>query len=230
MENNFIENINRIIEILSQDKNLNFKHSQLPKFTKQKIITPIGDFSQSLTKQKSIFPDSLVDLSKLKTLIQKLEKRKSIIRLDHIGFCYKVDNLNEEKNRLVKLSRNAQLPLFQEPSNDDGLWLFLGDISDWQNPVIEFVPIAHSSDRNINYWLPHVQIDIDTSLNEQDINLLIKDTFSKDISPFSIHIDEITYIVRNRLGCSDGINIFLDLATNKRNVPLLRQKKWKRVE
>lgn len=229
MNKNFIENINQILQILSQDPHLNFSHPQLPHFTDSEISTPIGDIFHTLTKKRTNLQNYLVDLSKLKELVDLLSEKKTILRLSHIGFCYKVKNLIKEKERLVSLSKEANFSLFQEPSSDDGLWLFLGNISNWQDPVIEFVPIAHTSDKDADYWLPHVQIDIDTSLDGEGLTFLIKKIFDKDVVPFPIIINDVTYIVRNRLGCIDGINIFLDLATNQRNVPYLREKIWKKI-
>lgn len=225
----FFKRINQIISILSKNKNLNFNHSQLPKFQHPKVLTPIGNFGHVFEKDKSKLPDSLINLSQLEKLVQKMREQSAMLRLSHIGFCYKVEKLEEEKERLIQLSQKSTVDLFQEPSNDDGLWLFLGDISNWQNPVTEFVPIAQTLDKSRSYWLPHIQIDIDTTLDERNIIDLVRNSFADDVEPFPIRINDTTYIIRNRLGCVDGINIFLDLATNKRNVPLLRQKTWQKI-
>lgn len=95
----------------------------------------------------------------------------------------------------------------------------------WQDPLIEFVLIGNSTDKWIDYWLPHLQIDIDTTLSDRQIENIIQTAFGGAVDPFRLLvIDGITYIIRIRLGIVDGININLDIATKSRRVQFHREK------
>lgn len=222
-------NLQKIIKILSKNKHLEFSHTQLGKISENEINTPIGDAISLFSNKKSKLSNDLIDLELLEKLVGRLTKNNSIIRLSHIGFCYKVLSAIDEKIRISNLVKESDLDLYQEESNDDGLWLFVGDANKWEEPVIELIPIESTNDKYVDYWLPHIQIDIDTNLTGEEIDNIVKSIFGNKIIPFCIKIDGSTYIIRNRLGVIDGVNIFLDLATNSRNVKYLRQELWKKI-
>ncbi len=226
---NLTTDLQKIIRILSKNKNLEFSHPQLANISKDKIITPIGDALTLFSNKRSKFSNDLVDLELIEELIDQLTDNKLIVRLSHIGFCYKVSSAKDEKIRVTNLAKQLNLHLYQEESNDDGLWLFVGDASKWEDPVIELLPIENTNDTYVDYWLPHIQIDIDTNLTGKEIDKIIRSIFGKMIIPYYIKIDGTTYIIRNRLGIIDGVNIFLDLATNSRKVKYARQDLWKKI-
>ncbi|HUV46972.1 MAG TPA: hypothetical protein VMW29_02450, partial [Candidatus Bathyarchaeia archaeon] len=86
------------------------------------------------------------------------------------------------------------------------------------------LPVENTKDRWVNYWLPNFQIDLDTTLNCEQIEKLVFDTFQGKIKPFrAVVMDGVTYCVRIRLGIISGINIYLDLGTNSRNVKYVRK-------
>lgn len=225
---NLNKTLREIITILSSSKNLDFKNC-LIELTDSQIITPIGDISEMLFKQKSKLKDELIDLELFKKFILILDSNNLIVRLNHLGFGYRVKSQKIEKQRLVNLVRKTDKNLYEEESNDFGLWLFLRDTQEWEKPLVEFVPVE-ADHPEIDYFLPHIQIDIDMKLNSSEIENIIKKTFNNIIKPYHIVIiDGITYIVRNRLGVIDGVNIFLDLATKSRNVQLHRQNYLKKL-
>lgn len=229
MNNKLINKLKQIIAILAQNKNLDFSNPQLPNLLENKIDTPIGDVLTFFSNKKSKFSDKMIDLELLQKLIVKLTKDKSLVRLNHVGFCYKTSSLETEKNKLINLVQQSNVNLYQEESNDEGLWFFIGNIDNWENPVIELFPIGTTNDRYVDYWLPHIQIDVDTKLTAEEIKTTIKLIFGKKITPIPIEIEGITYIIKNRLGVIGGVNIFLDLATNSRNVQYSRQRLWKKI-
>lgn len=216
MENDYILSLKKILETLNLE-------NDLLKITNNKIISPIGDIVLQLIKHKSNMINDLIDFEKLKKLTDKLSA--SIIRLNHIGFCYKTDSQIQEKQRLINLTKKTKLHLFEEPSNDDGLWLFLGEAEQWKKPMIEFLPIEKVTQwiEWKEYWLPNIHIDIDLDLDGKKIINFVKEIFGKSFELHLIIINGITYIVRCRLGVVDGVNIFLDLATNARNVESQRK-------
>ncbi|MEK7078574.1 MAG: hypothetical protein AAB929_00740 [Patescibacteria group bacterium] len=219
--------LNEIIEVISSNKNINFADS-LIKLTESQIITPIGDISEVLFSRKSKLKDQIVDIRLLKNLMTVLNNDNSIVRLNHIGFGYRVKSQQIERQRLINLVQKTSQYLYEEESNDFGLWLFLGNTQEWEKPLIEFVPVE-ADHPEIDYFLPYIQIDIDTTLNAREIDKVVKEVFNDIIKPYHIIIDGITYIVRNRLGVINVVNIFLDLATNARNVRLHRHKYLKKL-
>ncbi|MFH0942785.1 MAG: hypothetical protein V1810_01285 [Candidatus Beckwithbacteria bacterium] len=214
MNKDFILAFEKVLETLNLNTNL-------LKITNNKIITPLGDIVPLLIKHKSNLSNMPIDFNKLKKLTDKLSS--SIIRLNHVGFCYKTFSNIQEKLRLIKLAKKTKIHLYEEPSNDDGLWLFLGNTDQWEKPMIEMVPIEKTNDKWKEYWLPHVQIDLDTKLSAQEVISLVKLIYGNSFKPHFIVINGVTYIVRCWLGVIDGVNIFLDLATKARNVEYSRK-------
>lgn len=210
------------------NKNLLFENSDLFKISSSKITTPVGD-PLTLFKQKSRAKDEIIDLDLLKDFVNYISASDSIIRLNHIGFGYLVDDKQLEKQRLIKSVQKTNLYLYEEESNDFGLWLFMGNIGKWQNPLIEFVPVQKSNE-NYDEYLPHIQIDIDTKYSSVQIDDLIAKYFNDKVKSYHIAvIDGITYIIRLKIGSIDGVNIFLDLATNSRNVKKHREEFLKKI-
>lgn len=229
MGSELIKIFQQIIDIISQSENLSFDSPKLPIFQGIAINTPIGDVIPLLLSQPSLLPNQLINLDLLDKFVKVLNQKKAIIRLNHIGFCYKVESQEKEKARIVSIVKQSSNYLYQEKSNDPGLWLYIGDIEKWEDPLIELLPIENTNDSGRQYWLPHVQIDIDTTLGSEDIKSIVYFIFGDKIRSSSLSIDSTTYSIRNRLGVINGVNIFLDIATNARNVKYTRQEMWKKV-
>jgi len=223
-----LRTLKTIIGILSINKNLLFENSDLFEISSSKITTPIGD-PLTLFKQKSRTRDEIIDLGQLKDFVNYISTSDSIVRLNHIGFGYLVDDKQLEKQRLIKSVQETNFYLYEEESNDFGLWLFMGNIEKWQNPLIEFVPVEKSYE-NFDEYLPHIQIDVDTKYSSVQIDDLIVKYFDNKVKSYHIAmIDGITYIVRVKIGSINGVNIFLDLATNSRNVKKHREEFLKKI-
>lgn len=225
---NLYQTLDKVFQLLSLSNKIQLSDCPV-RVTDPQIITPIGDVAPVLHRQKSKLKDAIVGLNLLKDLIVRLDDNKSIVRLNHIGFGYRVKSQQTERERLIHLAEKTDQYLYEEESNDFGLWLFLGNTNIWESPLIEFVPVE-ADDPKIDYYLPHIQIDIDTTLNANEIEKIVTDVFDNTIQPYRVAvIDGITYIVRNRLGVIDGVNIFIDFATNSRNVKFHRQNFLKKI-
>lgn len=229
-KNKILDVFQKVLSVLFCNETLVFQNTDLLDFSDTEIITPVGNILPLLSECKSKLPDHPVNFELLKQLINTLNNDRSIVRLNHIGFCYKVDSQEKEKERLINLLRQTKFHLYQEKSNDDGLWLFIGDTINWEEPMIELVPVEKTNDKWVDYWLPHIQIDIDTNLTAEEIEDRTTSVFTNAIEPYSITIDGTVYIVRNHLGIIDGINIKLDLATSARNVKFTRQHLLTRID
>lgn len=160
------------------------------------------------------------DISRLGTA---LEKKRAIIRLNHIGFCYKVASRQTERRLLIARAQTKGWHVYEEPSVDEGLWLFVGDTESWQNPLLEYIPVAETKNRWAAYWLPHIQIDLDTSLSEREIKNILRSVFWRKASPHATVIDGVVYFVGVWLGVVSGVNFELDLGTNARNTRYARE-------
>lgn len=229
MNSQLLEYLHNVLFQLENVAGLSLADSTLFSISGAKLITPIGDVLPLLMRSKSKLKDQIIKPTVFNQLLHPLIEEQALIRINHIGFCYKVENLNEEKNRLIRLSKKTHFQLYEEPSNDRSLWFFLGNLIKYDATTLEFVLVEHSADRWVEYWLPHVQIDIDTTLSEEQIRTLVKNACGNQIKPYAIKIGGVAYIIRCRLGNIDGVNINLDLATNKRDVKYLREKIWKKI-
>lgn len=238
MSNGLVNNLTGILKALGINSNLSnliggeiktSLNQTLISLADNKIVFPLGNVQEMLGGESNNLSDQPIDFEKLDELINDLSLNNSIVRLSHLGFCYKTISAQDEKIRLSEATKKTALHLYEEPSNDEGMWLFLGDVKIWKDPTIEFVLIEKTTDPDKEYWLPHIQIDIDTTLSANEIISEIAKIYGSEMKPFSIVINGITYIERCRLGRVGGVNIFLDLATNSRNVNDLKNNIWKQI-
>lgn len=230
MKTGFFNTLINVLDILEVNKKLSIEDNKLISFSDGKIQTPVGDVFLLLNQHKSKLEDQFVDLEALQKFVNNLTDSNSLVRLNHIGFCYKVNSHEAETERLKKLIKSSPFHLYFEPSNDEGKWFFIGNTDNWENTMLELIPVEKTNDKWKEYWLPHVQIDIDTTLTEDEIKQYVSSAFGKTATPFPIAIDKVVYIVRNRLGIIRGVNIMLDIATNARNVKYQRLNLLKRID
>jgi len=235
MVNLFCHTLLKIFKVLSLNSHLNYfandrvminisKNVSLFSCDNRGFCTPIKRINSIFDKQRSPLGNSFARITALNFLVKQLTAGNVLVRLNHIGICYKTASQLKEKKLLTQEAKKTDLNLYQEPSNDYGLWLFLGNTNNWEDPLLELLPVENTKDRWVNYWLPNFQIDLDTTLNCEQIEKLVFDTFQGKIKPFrAVVMDGVTYCVRIRLGIISGINIYLDLGTNSRNVKYVRK-------
>lgn len=185
-----------------------------------RLATPLADDTlSSLFTYRSKRADQLIEQSLVEGFISAIKSSKGFRGINHIGFCYKVPFKESEVKRITREVSNKGYSVYQEPSNDDAAWIFVGDISEITNPLLEFLPHeGKANDEWIDYWLPHIQFDIDTGLSPGEIEALVKKFIHKPGTPYSIKIDGVTYIQRVNLGCLEGVNLMLDISTNNRDI------------
>ncbi len=223
-----------IFRVLSTSNKLNYYKNGGVKIKTQDNKTLLTLDQQSITapvlkinemfNYKSPLKDNFVNISRLESFINRLDNNQFLVRLNHIGFCYKVKSQAQEREKIKREVSKTLWHLYEMESNDAGLWLFIGNNSYWQDPMIELLPIEKTDDRWVNYWLPHIQIDIDTSLPGEKIEQIIKEVFTGKVFPFrSCVIDKVIYSIRARLGIVSGVNIVFDFATKERDVKYSRK-------
>lgn len=189
----------------------------------KEIITPVTDISNSVFEDESPLTDNFVTNENLLKLIGSLNEKKVIEHLNHVGFCYKISSQTEELSRIRAVINKTSCHLYEMESNDQAKWYFVGYKNNWQDPLIELLPVPPNKDKFKDYWLPHIQIDIDTHLSADEIEKLIKNIFEKSRIPIRLGDKRNTYCVRLRLGVIAGVNIQLDIATSARKVAYSRK-------
>lgn len=91
--------------------------------------------------------------------------------------------------------------------------------------MIELLPVVVPKDppKDIPYWMPHIHIDINTSLSADEIVGVIKQVVGDSRTPIRYTDPERgTHCVRLWLGTVSGVNINLDLSTKVRNLEWVR--------
>ena len=94
----------------------------------------------------------------------------------------------------------------------------MGDKKNMHTPLIEFLPTEKVSDYYQDYWLPHIHIDLHTHLTIDEIKYSTHTIFHgiKTANP-TVVMNGIIYQARIWLGVVSGVNLCLDLGTNKIN-------------
>lgn len=237
----FINKLLEIIQIIPDKSALSSTNMErvsliLPSGQPLLTISPSGieipgiQISENFFTKTSPLPDDFVPMSQVVELVEFLTKNNLFQRLNHLGLCYSVDSVKIEKERLVNEVKETNLHLYEEVSNDDSAWLFLGDRKYWPSPLVELVLNEKTTDKWRDRWLPHFQIDIDTYLNGDEIEKLILKTFKGNVKPYRIVENEkFILLVRARLGIVSGININLDLGSEARMTRFYRQNLLKQV-
>ncbi|MCR4264283.1 MAG: hypothetical protein NUV98_06215, partial [Candidatus Roizmanbacteria bacterium] len=161
-----------------------------------------------LFDNRSPLQDEFVPTDQIKKLLGYLLSHNLFQRLNHVGICYQTKSVKDEKERILQEARNAQVHVYEENSNDGQTWLFVGDIANWDDPLVEIVLVQNTDDKWKDYWLPHFQIDIDTFLNGDEIEALLLKIFEGKVKPYRLfETDKFICVVRARLGILSGINI-----------------------
>jgi hypothetical protein len=196
----------------------------------EQITIPSLPIPRSFFEKPSPLSDNFVPQTQLKSFIEDLTGQNKIRRLNHVGLCYLVPSIDQEKQRLKEEIGKTNWHLYEEESQDLSAWLFLGNKTTWEDPLLEFCPTEDNSDQWKDYWLPHFQIDIDTGLEGVEIENLLKKHFGKNVFPYHlVTVDNYLCIIRARLGSIAGVNINLDLGTAGRPTQYHREKLLKEI-
>lgn len=234
-KNYFLDKLLEIIKIIPNGINFSSEKEEnaslvLPNGQLLFNISPSGinipgvSVSNNFFNKTSQLPDDFVPMPQVSELFEYLTKNNLFQRLNHLGLCYSVQSIKLERERLINEVSKTNLHLYEENSNDNSAWLFLGDRKYWPSPLIELVLNDKTENKWKDYWLPHFQIDIDTYLNGDEIEKLIKETFKRKVRPYRIiENEQFIILVRARLGIISGININLDLGFEGRMTRYNRQ-------
>jgi hypothetical protein len=175
-----------------------------------------------MSASKSRLADAFLDFRDIENLCKIIFRKSNSVDFNHLGFCYQVKSKNEEKTRLSGVAKNKGLYLYEIPSNDFASWLFVGDVSNPKDPIIEFLPVEKVNDYYLDYWLPHVHFALHTNLSADEIKYTVHKALkgNKSANPAAV-VDNITYQSRIWLGTISGINFCLDFYINEPGNSLL---------
>ncbi len=212
-----IEQVETIYRLLGDDR---IEKLGLFSIEAGKVATPLTDDTiSSLFAYRSKRADEVVEQSATEGIITGLKANEGFKGINHIGFHYKAASKEAEVKRITDEASKQGWHVYQEPSIDDAAWVFVGDISRITDPLLEFLPLeGQPTDKWVDYYLPHIQFDIDTRLPPDEIEAIVKKFIRKPFTPYPIKIDGVTYIQRVNLGCLDGVNLMLDISTNRRDI------------
>ncbi len=168
--------------------------------------------------------DDYVSSEIQENFLKEISLAGKILRLNHIGFCYPVVSINLEKEKILKMAKEKGLFLYEIPANDFAEWLFIGDLTDWRDPMIEIMPIEGKIvDKEIGWWLPHIQVAVDTNLSFEEIKKACGKVFKGARRVVPISYEGFVTQVRIWQGVISGVNIHLDLATSATNSRYVRK-------
>ncbi|MCA9392550.1 hypothetical protein KC614_05140 [candidate division WWE3 bacterium] len=207
-----------------------YKERNLMKVTKDEISVLGVNLDDKFTIDKPRLPDHTKNMSMVETFIKNVSK--GFLRINHIGFAYRVMDKDAEYELVVRDLHEAGIDVYVEASNDPmSKWIFAGDIGNWENTIIEIVPADKKRGEWMNYWLPQIHIDIDTDLSAEHISSRVNEIFSgTPVKPFNaVEIDGVVYVVGLFVAIANGVNIYLNLGTDQRVTKVHRYKRLERV-
>jgi len=156
---------------------------------------------------------------------------KNILRLNHIGIAYFCKNINEEIDNFKRHLRESNFKIYEEDSQINlEKWIFIGDITDWKNPLFEFV-LIESDSLKLNQFVPHFQIDLDTDLSSKEIDLLTNDLIKPKFIDWRLDILDYGNVLNmGTVANFNSVKIRLGLGTNIRNTEYHRKKILKEIK
>lgn len=141
---------------------------------------------------------------------------KDLVRLNHLGLSYFVEDPAKETDSLKELAKKSEVNLYKESAEiDDEKWLFVGDTDKWNEPLFEFV-LSKGSGTDI--WRPHFQIDIDTNLSREKLKEIAEVYFGKEFFAWELDVTNVgVVLMMGILENVDGSKIALGVGTNLRD-------------
>jgi len=203
--------------------------SDLISFKDSAIITPLSDNSLDLFEYRTKLRDEVIQQELVNNFLKDIVDSGKYKGINHIGFCYKVDNKNTEVKRICEIVKKSDFHVYEEPSNNKAAdWIFVGNIEPIDSILIEFIPhLGTSKEKWFKYWFPNIHFDIDTDFSPDEIVCIIRKYIKSPNVPHPFQINGITYFHTVRLGCLQGVNI--NLCISNRNRDLNYRKNWNKL-
>lgn len=148
----------------------------------------------------------------------------NIVRLNHIGIGYSAPNLDVEGEEVQEHVLQSGLHLYEEPTDEENQkWLFVGNADDWEKPLFELV-LRKAEDGTVDEWVPHFQIDLDTTLSVEEMRRITTECFGEGFITWTLDIPELgTVLGMGVMGEVNDVKITLGLGTDKRGTEFHRK-------
>ncbi len=194
--------------------------TSLVRINQDSILLFEGQDIQERIAVKNSPSHNTVPLPKVKTFLETIST--SIIRLNHVGISYSCKEFQDELETYTKIIPSPFTLSREEAHSERDRWYFIGDLRDWKSPLFEVV-LTTNRKSPVDKWIPHFQIDIDTTLGAEELQRRLKDTLG---SGFDWTLDipsEGVVLGMKILGSINGTKICLGLGTDKRDTKYHRQ-------
>lgn len=200
------------------------------------VKTTNGVFVE-ITKNKLLLVNKIDLLEKIKpnttkTNILESQKIKAFlneinpffIRLNHVGISYYCENPLQEIDAYKDILKDTKFKIYQEQSEStDEKWYFIGNITNYETPLCEIVLNSAMNDRYKD-WLPAFQIDIDTNLTMEQLEIIANKYFGPGFWKWKLDIPDYGVVLTMAIiGEINGIKLTLGVGTNLRNIKYHRE-------
>jgi hypothetical protein len=141
--------------------------------------------------------------------------KNNILRLNHLGLGYRVNNIDEELNGYKKYL-TEDFELVEEDSGDkiNNRWFFVRHKENRSIPKVEL--IFYFSDK-YKYFCPQFQIDVDTDLPYEELNRIVESHLGKGFFFWKYDVPNYGVVMAmGKVGQINGVNILVGLGTNLR--------------
>ena len=157
----------------------------------------------------------IITIKKIDAFFQKISG--NITGFNHLGISYSCPDIRKEISYYRSILSNTSLRLYEEDSAiPEDRWLFLGDIKNKDNPLFEIV-LTQSKKPVRNVWIPHFQIDLNTSLQYKSLVKTTNALLSEDFFKWSLDFPNYgTVLGMGFLGNITDAKVVLGLGTDLR--------------
>ncbi|MFZ1549156.1 MAG: hypothetical protein WAT44_01660 [Microgenomates group bacterium] len=199
-------------------------------FSKDKILLNDSyDLGKNIIGKVPTHSNDLPNMPNIAIFLNAISSK--VLRLNHIGVSYWCENIENELLEYQNAIKGSDLKVYEEFSgNPKNRWFFLRSDPKWTAPLIEIV-LNQSKNYYEDEWMPHFQIDIDTSLDYKELIFLTNKFLKHDFFSWNMNIPNYGVVLgMGLLGTINNTKIYLGLGTNLRNTKYHREVSLKEVK
>lgn len=220
----------KIFPLESKDNKIFLKSGdkELAQITNNNFLVVGKNLTDKLRVGDKEISNSELSLEKINNFFESISDH--ITRLNHLGINYFCEDMETETQKIKELANSKGFKLYSEsyaPKNQR--WLFVGDVSNWKNPLFEIV-LNEGKPGESDEWKPHFQIDIDTNLPIEEIKKKIDQSLGEKFIKWQLDIPNFgTVLGMGIIGKENETKIALGIGTNKRNTQIHRTEELKEI-
>jgi len=197
--------------------------SSLVEINEHSISLLGNDFAAGMVPVNGNDTEASPEIDRIRVFFRQIRDR--IVRLNHLGISYSCASIADELNTFRKLLLGTNFKLYEEPANLPGQrWFFVGNLNNWEDPLFELV-LTESEKGLHTEWIPHFQIDLDTTLTIQELETMTTEYLHEDFIDWQLYIPDYGVVLAmGRLANVCNRAIYLGLGTDLRNTKMHREK------